>query len=166
MAGDDEILAAVRASPMRRALGLAVLWCLGALLLWLALARPPASAGLHAVLIVVGLGALWVGEMLRRATMLAVELTQAGLRSSDGETIARWEEIASVDRGAFAFKPSNGFILRLCARAPARWRPGLWWRWGRRVGVGGVTPGAQAKAMADIIGARLASGRTNGPAAR
>ncbi len=159
MAEGDEILAVVRASPMRRGLGLAVLWCLGALLLWLVVTRPPANAGFQLLLIAVGLGALWVGEMLRRATTQAVELTQEGLRTSDGEVIAPWDQIASVDRGAFAFKPSNGFILRLASRAPLRWQPGLWWRWGRRVGVGGVTPGPQTKAMADIIGVRLEADR-------
>lgn len=159
MAEHDEILAEVRASPMRRGVGLLVIWCLGALLLWLVLTRSPANAGFQLLLIAIGLGALWVGEMLRRATTQAIELTQEGLRTSDGEVIVPWDQIASVDRGAFAFKPSNGFILRLVSRAPLRWRPGLWWRWGRRVGVGGVTPGTQTKAMADIIGLRLQSDR-------
>lgn len=162
MADDDEILAEVRASPIRRGVGLAVLWSLGALLFWLALTRPPANAGFQVMLIAIGLGALWVGEMLRRATTQAVELTRAGLRTSDGEMIVPWDQIDSVDRGAFAFKPSNGFILRLASGAPLRWRPGLWWRWGRRVGVGGVTPGAQTKTMADIIGLHLTTGRDVG----
>ena len=33
--------------------------------------------------------------------------------------------------------------------------PGLWWRIGRRIGVGGVTPASQSKVMADLITARL-----------
>ena len=59
--------------------------------------------------------------------------------------------IASVDRGAFAFKPSNGFTVRLKSPAPRAWLPGLWWRLGRRVGVGGATPGKAARDMADVI---------------
>lgn len=155
MGEETEVLAVVRASAGRRGLGLAMLWLLGALLLWLALARPPAPE-FQALLIGLGVGALWLGERMRRATALAVELTGAGLVCSDGEVIAGWDRIAGVDRGTFAFKPSNGFIVRLTARAPARWRPGLWWRLGRHAGIGGVTPGAQAKLMAEIIAARLA----------
>jgi len=153
---DDEVLAVLGASAGRRGLGLTVLWLLGAMLIWIALMRPPDVLALQATLIGLGLGALWLGERMRRATALAVELTSRGLRTSDGEKIADMGEIAAVDRGAFAFKPSHGFILRLRAGAGARWQPGLWWRLGRRVGVGGVTPGAQAKAMADLIATRIA----------
>lgn len=151
----EAILAEVRASPVRRGLGLAVLIALGLLLIYLALLRPPAL-GWQVFVLLLGLAALWAAERLRRATALAVRLTREGLFCSDGERIAAFDEIEAVDRGAFAFKPSNGFILRLRAPAPARWQPGLWWRLGRRVGVGGVTPGAQAKVMADILASLLA----------
>jgi len=152
---DNEVLAVVRASAMRRGLGLAMLGGLGALLIYIAVFRPPAAPGWHVFMAVLGLVALWGMERMRRATAQAVELTRAGLRSSDGEVIAPLDQIESVDRGMFAFKPSNGFILRLKASAPGRWQPGLWWRLGRRVGIGGVTPGAQAKTMADMISGLL-----------
>lgn len=152
----DEVLAVVRASAARRGLGLAMLGLLGLLLIYVALMRAPAAPGWQALLLLAGLFALWAAERMRRATALAVELTPAGLRSSDGEVIAAMDQIEAVDRGMFAFKPSNGFLLRLRAPAPVRWQPGLWWRLGRRVGVGGVTPAAQAKVMADLLAAHLA----------
>ncbi|MEQ8877192.1 MAG: hypothetical protein RIC49_12350 [Phycisphaerales bacterium] len=155
-AEDDTVLATVRASVMRRGLGVTMLALLGLLLVYTGIARPPAHVGWQAFLVVMGLIALWGAERMRRATRVAVELTEAGLRTSDGEEIAAMENIASVDRGAFAFKPSNGFILRLKSRAPGRWQPGLWWRMGPRVGIGGVTPGSHAKVMSDIIAAKLA----------
>lgn len=155
MTDGNEVLASVRASPVRRLVGLAVLWFMGALLLWLALMRPPETMGFQAILVGLGLGAFWTGERMRRATALAVELTDAGLRGSNGEVIAPWEQIIGVGRGTFAFKPSNGLVVRLGSPARAQWRPGLWWRWGRWVGIGGVTPGAQARVMADIIAMRL-----------
>jgi hypothetical protein len=40
--------------------------------------------------------------------------------------LARIDEIASLDRGTFAFKPSNGFLLRLSRKGTRVWRPGLW----------------------------------------
>ena len=60
-----------------------------------------------------------------------------------------------MDRGAFAFKPSNGFMLKLSRKGPFAWEPGIWWRIGRRVGVGGVTPGTPAKVMAEMIQERI-----------
>lgn len=152
---NDEVLAVVSASAPRRWLGVTMLAALGGLLVYTALARPPAELGWQGFLVIMGLVALWGADRMYRATAQRVELTAEGLQSSDGEVIAEMDDIASVDRGTFVFKPSNGFILRLKASAPRRWAPGLWWRYGRRVGIGGVTPGAQSKLMADMLAAML-----------
>lgn len=152
---ENGIYAIVAASPARRIFGCAVLLLLGGLLLYVALASPP-SAGWLIFMLVFGLGALWLAEMVRRTGLGHVELTATELRDSQGRVLARIEDIARVERGAFAFlKPSNGFTLRLKAPKPRAWAPGLWWRLGRRVGVGGITSAGQAKFMAEQIAFRL-----------
>ncbi|MEM6480795.1 MAG: hypothetical protein AAF681_03040, partial [Pseudomonadota bacterium] len=95
--------------------------------------------------------ALWLADAMRRATALSVELTRDEIRCSNGERIAQIADIETLDRGIFAFKPSNGFLMKLRTKGPSRWQPGLWWRVGARVGIGGVTAASQAKAMAEII---------------
>ena len=75
---------------------------------------------------------------------------------SDGTVIARLDNIEKVDRSAFAMKPSNGFLIILKEPGPRVWRPGLWWRLGRRVAVGGVTNGAHTRPMADMMKLKLA----------
>ena len=154
---NQEVLAVVRASMPRRWLGVTMLAALGLLLLYTAMSRPPENLFWQLFLLVIGGLALWGAERMYRATAYAVELTEAGLRSTSGEMIAPMEEIVAVDRGTFVFKPSNGFLLKLSAPGTPsrRWAPGLWWRVGRRVGIGGVTPGAQAKMMADMLAAML-----------
>ena len=92
--------------------------------------------------------------MTAKATLRLV-LSPAGLTCSDGRVVADMDEIIGVDRGAFAFKPSNGFMLKLSRKGPFAWEPGIWWRIGRRVGVGGVTPGTPAKVMAEMIQERI-----------
>jgi hypothetical protein len=92
-----------------------------------------------------------VAYKLQLATTRKLFLTEEALTDSEGTMIARVEDIVAVNRGAFAMKPSNGFTLTLKNPAPRAWQPGLWWRLGRRVAVGGVTPGSQARPMADII---------------
>lgn len=152
---DDEILATVAASAGRRFLGIGMLAILGVMVLYVALTNPPAL-GWQIFLLAFGTIALMVADAMRRATAFRLELTREELRDTGGEVIARVAEIRSVDRGAFAFKPSNGFLLRTSASAPRRWRPGLWWRIGARIGVGGMTPGRQTRNMAEIIAIMIA----------
>ncbi len=157
----DEVITELYASPSRRFLGVGMLLILGALLVYTGLAHPPAVFGWQAFLLGMGLVCLWVAERMRQATSRGVELTEDGLRGSDGEIIAAMDDIDSVDRSIFVFKPSNGFVVRLKRSGSARWMPGLWWRMGKRIGIGGVTPGGAGKIMADMLGAMLLK-RDNG----
>lgn len=147
---DNDVLAVLRASTPRRVIGVLALGSLGVLLLYLALVQPPAM-GWQLVMVTLGALVIWLAERMWRATARSLELTREGLRSDDGVMIARIADLASVERGVFAFKPSNGFSIRLKTKAPAAWQPGLWWRVGRRIGVGGVTASANAKVMAEIM---------------
>ena len=151
---NQDILAIVEASPARRWIGVIMLAVLGGMVIYVALAAPP-DPGWQAFLIGVGAISLWMAEKMRRATEQRIELTESELRSSDGMVIVKVSDIEKVDRGTFAIKPSNGFIIKSKTPAPRVWRPGLWWRVGRRVGVGGVTPAGQTKAMSEILSAML-----------
>ncbi len=107
-------------------------------------------------MVAMGLGALWMARRMWRATAASLVLTPDALLSSDGRVLAEMDDIVAVARGAFAFKPSNGFTLTLRRPGPFVWEPGLWWRVGRRVGVGGVTPGTPARFMAELMQERIA----------
>ncbi len=151
----DKVLAVVGASSPRRGLGVFVLGALGVMLLYLAFAAPPAGLGMQLMLIVMGLVSLFGAVRMHRATSFAIELTEEALRTSDGVHLASVDQFVSIDRGAFAFKPSHGFTLKLKEKASGAWQPGMYWRLGKRLGVGGVTPGAQTKMMADMIAAMI-----------
>lgn len=152
---ETEVLATVQASLGRRVLGIGLLGILGVLVIYVAIKAPP-SFGWQVFLIALGVTALLVADAMRRSTAHVLELTRTELRESTGFVIAEVANISGIDRGAFAFKPSNGFLLRLETPGSRKWRPGLWWRVGRRVGVGGMTPGRQTKFMAEIIAVMLA----------
>lgn len=153
---ESGVYARVWASQMRRAFACAVLYGLAVLLFYIAFARPPALIWLVFLL---GFGGitLFVAEKLRKATRSEILLTADDVRDSEGRILAELADIESVQRGAFALKPSNGFTLVLRSRAPRAWVPGMWWRMGRRVGVGGVTGAGPAKFMAEQIALRLAT---------
>ncbi|WP_019955616.1 hypothetical protein [Yoonia vestfoldensis] len=146
--------ATVHASEGRRYFACGVIYGLGGLLIYTALARPP---DLFWLIFLLGFGGamLWLGERLRRATRLGIVLTETDLRDTDGTVLARMEDIVLVDRGALAMKPANGFTLVLKTRQPRGWSPGMWWRIGKRVGVGGVTAAGPAKFMAEQIALRI-----------
>lgn len=152
----DEVIARVSPSTFRVFLGVAAMSGLGGFLLYLALAHPPASLPLRGFLVVMGLLALWAGARMFSVNGLSLELTETHLKDSEGRIVATIAEVESVDRGAFAFKPSHGFLLRLSQPAPRAWFPGIWWRMGRRVAIGGVLPGGENKAIADMISIAVA----------
>jgi len=152
---NEEVLAVVEASAPRRWLGIFMIAVVAVVSLYVALAGGP-ELHWQAFLLGVGVAACWIATKMWRATEARIELTETELRSSDGQVIALVEHIESLDRGVFAFKPSNGFLLRLSQPGDRVWQPGLWWRWGRRVGIGGVTPGSQTKFMAEILSAMMA----------
>lgn len=152
---NPEVLATVKASAGRRFLGLVSLSFLGLMLLYIAFARSPELIW-QVFLIAVALAALWCADAMRRGTASAVELTETELRDADGTLIARVADIDSMDRGFFAFKPSNGFLIKTKTPDVRVWRPGLWWRVGRRIGIGGMTPGHQTKFMSEILAAMMA----------
>ncbi|HBS51121.1 MAG TPA: hypothetical protein DEA05_14040 [Rhodobacteraceae bacterium] len=155
---DEEILVTVEVSAPRRWLGIAMLAGLGALVIYVALAAPPEPAW-QAFLVVTGLGALWMAEKMRRATASRLELTREELRDSLRGRIVAIRDLEHMDRGFFAMKPSNGFLLRAAGTGTRAWAPGLWWRLGRRIGVGGVTAAAQTKAMSEVLAALMAERR-------
>lgn len=148
-------LARLGASRPRRMMGMVVLGGLALMLLWLGATLPqpgPWQLVFLAAGILFGAGAL----ALWRATAVDLVLTETGLFDTDGRALARMDQIRGVDRGFFAIRPSNGFVLSL-REAPGRaWAPGLYWRLGRRIGVGGVTRAAEGKAMADILAIYMA----------
>jgi len=151
----DEVLATVQASAPRRWTGVGMLAIVGTLVIYVALASPPELIW-QVFLLVVGGAAFWLAYRMWHVTVDRIELTHTQLRTGAGQVIADVEDIEAVDRGVFAFKPSNGFLLRTRSKAANNWAPGLWWRLGHRVGVGGMTAAAETKFMSEILSAMLA----------
>jgi hypothetical protein len=150
MQDTSEPLAEVRVTALRRYTGVAILFALGVTLLYVATRTPPVLY-LQIMMIAAGIAAFFGARGVWRASGSAVILTREGLRDADGTSIAPLDQIELVDGGFFAFRPSNGFTVRLRSPMPAKWRPGLWWRLGRRIGVGGMTPRQSGKFMVDML---------------
>ena len=93
----------------------------------------------------------WFGQALLFTKARAVVLEDGRLFDDSGVEICNLDNVVELEKGLHLFKPSSGFVLKLKTKQTLAWSPGLWWRVGHRVGVGGATPGRRAKAMADAI---------------
>ena len=145
----------LRAAQARRAMAVGVLYGFGGVAVYTAVADVPGLLW-SVALLALGLGGMAAGEMLRRATRRALCLDETGLVDSAGRVLARWDDIVGIERSSFSLRPSNGFTLRLTRPGARAWQPGMWWRLGHRLGVGGVTPARETRAMAEAIELRLA----------
>lgn len=146
----DDLLLSVKASAARRAIASAAVAMVGLVLLQFGVSG---DAGLVGGATVLALGALslWASFLSWTRTDRTLILTRDGLSEEGGPLLVPWDQIEAVDRGAFAFKPSGGFVLALKSRQPRQWVPGFWWCFGKRFGVGGFLPAWQTRLMADVI---------------
>jgi len=145
----------LRTSPVKRVVSAGVLYALALLLGAVLLLHPPRELVWTLFLGAMVAGTVWLALRTQKGSGHWLELRQDGLYANGAELLCRMEDIQSVSRGAFAFKPSNGFLLRLGAPGPRVWAPGLYWRLGPFLGVGGATSKAQADVMAETIALAL-----------
>jgi len=98
-----------------------------------------------------GIVFFWQAWLTIQRTTKGIYLTEQGLYDGEGDLICRLNNVKSVDRSMFAFKPTNGFLVRLPAPSRFRWVPGMYWCVGKSVGIGGSTHSTDAKVMADMM---------------
>jgi hypothetical protein len=151
---NDDVLMTLQVAIVRRFAGVLSAGLLGLLFIYLGFTfAGPFVAKIG--LMLAGGGCFAISITMYGITRHDIELTQNEIRETSGKIVARLDDIASVDRGAFAFKPTNGFVIVLKERAPRIWRAGLWWRYGKRIGIGGITNVGQNKAMAEKLAALI-----------
>jgi hypothetical protein len=148
-------IARLEISQARRTIGIAMQGGLGLFLLYIVAMR--ASTALFGSLILAAMGflMLWFAWKFWRATNAALILTTEGLFDDNGRAFCTYADIEKVDRGFFAFRPSSGFVIICKTPVQRGWAPGLWWAFGRHIGIGGATGRPASKQMADIISVML-----------
>lgn len=147
----DRALITVKPSQPRLWFLVATLGLLGALMLWIALAHPPADLGWRLFLLGGGGGVGWGAWRILGLRDRALVLTEQALIDTGAGEICRLDEIARVNRGVFTARPARGFVLSVGKARGRYWVPGLWWRIGRSIGIGGMTGAVETKLMAEMI---------------
>ncbi|SEM96547.1 hypothetical protein SAMN05216227_100578 [Pseudorhodobacter antarcticus] len=154
---DKTVLARLDASQPRRVIGAVAQVGLAAVLVSLAISFPREQMGLRIILLLLGGVMAYAAHATWRATEMGLTLTKDGLVDGHGRVLADLANVREVARGPFALKPSHGFSLLLFKAPGFAWVPGLWWRVGTRVGVGGVTASQPARFMAETIAGMVAA---------
>lgn len=147
----SEVITILEPSRARRLVTIALLGFMGLLLLYLTITQTPQSLWGKALLPLSGFAFLWLAFRNWNTAKQGLELRKEGIFDYEGTLVCAFDNVKSVDRSVFAFKPSNGFLVILKQPMPRGWVPGVYWRFGRWVGIGGATPRAQGKQMADIL---------------
>ncbi|WP_205965508.1 hypothetical protein [Pseudorhodobacter turbinis] len=148
---EDSVLARLTPSLPRRVAGVVTQGAFGALLIGVAMDISRDQMVLRIAVLAAGVLLIYGAYRMWAATRIGLILTQTALRDSNGRLLAEVANIREVSRGAFAFKPTHGFSLILTKGMGGAWAPGLWWRVGSRLGVGGVTPAQPGRYMAEAI---------------
>lgn len=151
---EDDILAELSAGPLRRFVAVGALAGLGVVLGKVAL-DPQTTAVWQGICALGAAGSLVLAVLSWQATAGRILLTAEGLFDGSGRALGTLDEIESIEAGAFSLKPSNGFAVRLKAKGPRAWAPGMYWRSGARLGIGGVPSGRAARFMAERLDALL-----------
>lgn len=148
-------LARLEVSQARRTVGVALQGGLGLFLLYIVAIRPSIEMLGSLLLASMGFVMLWFAWKFWRATDAALVLTTEGLFDDNGRKFCTFEDIKKVDRGFFALRPSSGFVIICKTPVQRGWAPGLWWGFGKHLGIGGATGRPASKQMADIISVML-----------
>lgn len=150
-ADPDEILIRVDASPLRRSIGAGALFLLCIVVLWHGYQKYSASGdGLG--LILLALAGIYGALRFWQRSAIGLVLTPTELREAGGRRLVCVADIVAVERDAFGIiRPANGFVIVTRDSLPAAILPGIWWRFGKRIGVGGLTGAGEGKAMVELL---------------
>lgn len=147
----DETIIEIGASPLRRLLGAGALALICAILLWNGY-QNFIKSGSGLLLMLFALAGYYAAWRFWQSSSIRLVLTPTELRDSRGRLVANIADIVALQRDAFGIiKPTNGFVIATREKQPAAFIPGIWWRLGNRIGIGGLTGSGEGKAMAELL---------------
>ncbi|WP_435258072.1 hypothetical protein ACSBLW_18510 [Thioclava sp. FR2] len=148
---NDTVIARMQPSLPRRVIGTGLLAALGLFFLAVATQSLAGSPALMIFLVAFSGLILWLAVRLWQGTTIGLELTETEFRDTTGRVLVTLDQVHSVEKGALALKPAGGFTIVTKTSGPRGWVPGLWWRAGNRIGVGGVTHRHEARFVAEMM---------------
>ena len=79
-----------------------------------------------------------------------------GIFLLNGSLLCKTSSIEAVDTSPYSFKSTNGFIIRLKESTSLAWSPGLFWKFKKRISIGGLVTKSESKWLSTSIITTLA----------
>ena len=95
--------------------------------------------------------ALWFTRFLKRYSKVGFLINQSGLFNLDGSIICEIGDIEIIDVSPYTFKSANGFIVILKTKNSFKLIPGLYWRLGKRLSIGGLVSKTESKFLSQAL---------------
>ncbi|MDE0111848.1 MAG: hypothetical protein OXI87_06855 [Albidovulum sp.] len=152
-----EVLCSLEPSPSRALIGAFMLVLLAGFLFYIGFGDTSTHLASRVAIPALGIASLYSAFRIYSVSQDKILLTRDALRTRDGTLVANVGNIERVETGLLAMKPSNGFLVVLKEPMRRAWYPGLWWRFGKRIGIGGITSKHGGKVMAGAIASLMNS---------
>ena len=94
---------------------------------------------------------LWFRRFLKRFSKVGFLINQSGLFNLDGSIICEIGDIEKIDVSPYTFKSANGFIVILKTKTSFKSIPGLYWRLGKRLSIGGLVSKTESKFLSQAL---------------
>ena len=94
---------------------------------------------------------LWFIRFLKRYSKIGFLINQSGLFNLDGSIICKMDDIERIDISPYTFKSANGFIVILKTKSSFNLTPGLYWRLGKRISIGGLVSKSESKFLSQTL---------------
>ena len=94
---------------------------------------------------------LWFKKFISQHPKVGFLLNQEGIFNLDNSIVCRIEDIETIDTSPYTFRSANGFIVFLRERSTFKIVPGLYWRLGNRISIGGLVSKAESKFLSTTM---------------
>ena len=147
---DDNLKLEIPAS--RNRIGIIILAFLGITLIYNALKLDFNNFQLEKVFFtILGSAIVYLAFRFANKAKRGIIFNKHGLYELDGKLICLLEEIKEVDTSPYTFKPANGFIIKLRETTNFGWSPGLWWKYNKRMTIGGMISKQESVLASQIL---------------
>ncbi|MEE2775026.1 MAG: hypothetical protein VYE27_08945 [Pseudomonadota bacterium] len=82
-------------------------------------------------------------------------ITPCGIFEKNGRLICNFNEIDKIDTSPFSFKATNGFVVKLKNKTTFDFSVGLWWKYNRRLSIGGMISKNESKYLSIVFQEKL-----------
>ena len=147
----SDVILKIKPSAGRRIFGIIILCLVAVIMMNYAFGDKAQSIVLRFILLLMAVVFLWQAQANLRFIGAALILKREGLFDDQGALICSLSNINQIDRGWISFKPSNGLLVRMHKPMALKWSPGLYWRFGKSLGIGGMVSPVLTKEMSDKL---------------